>query len=117
MSEVRQARVTVSRGVRCIARCGPTVGLKTGLIFKASYGTSRTWNFGLDLNETVGGGADTGTLETDLSKLVRGRRGFHRSVYSGFHSAAARAVIDRCDLRDRRPRAFQQRSQSGGGGI
>lgn len=46
-------------------------GLKTALSFKASYDTSGTWNFGLDLTETAGGGADTGTLETDLHKLVR----------------------------------------------
>ncbi len=46
-------------------------GLKTALSFKASYDTSGTWNFGLDLSETAGGGADTGMLETDLNKLVR----------------------------------------------
>lgn len=46
-------------------------GLKTALSFKASYDTSGAWNFGLDLTETAGGGADTGTLETDLHKLVR----------------------------------------------
>lgn len=41
-------------------------GFKTALSFKASYDTSGTWNFGLDLTETAGGGADTGKLETDL---------------------------------------------------
>lgn len=46
-------------------------GLKTALSFKASYDTSGTWNFGLDLTETAGGGADTGKLETDLNKLAR----------------------------------------------
>ena len=46
-------------------------GLKTALSFKASYDTAGTWNFGLDLTETAGGGADTGMLETDLNKLVR----------------------------------------------
>ncbi len=46
-------------------------GLKTALSFKASYTSSGTWNFGLDLAETAGGGADTGVLETDLGKLVR----------------------------------------------
>jgi hypothetical protein len=46
-------------------------GLKTALSFKASYDAAGTWNFGLDLTETAGGGADTGTLETDLNKLVR----------------------------------------------
>jgi hypothetical protein len=46
-------------------------GLKTALSFKASYDTGGTWNFGLDLTETAGGGADTGMLETDLNKLAR----------------------------------------------
>lgn len=45
-------------------------GLKTALSFKASYDTSGTWSFGLDLTETAGGGADTGMLETDLHKLA-----------------------------------------------
>ncbi len=44
--------------------------LKTALSFKASYDTSGSWTFGLDLSEVQGGGADTGTLETDLRKLV-----------------------------------------------
>lgn len=44
--------------------------LKTALSFKASYDSTGTWNFGLDLAESAGGGADTGTLETDLVKLV-----------------------------------------------
>lgn len=46
-------------------------GLKTALSFKASYDTGGTWNFGLDLTETAGGGAGTGMLETDLNKLTR----------------------------------------------
>jgi len=46
-------------------------GLKTALSFKASYDVSGTWNFGLALAETPGGGADTGMLETDLGKLVK----------------------------------------------
>lgn len=46
-------------------------GLKTALSFKASYDSSGAWNFGLDLSESTGGGADTGVLETDLSKVVR----------------------------------------------
>lgn len=55
----------------------PTAGqrllkaLKTALSFKASYNASGTWNFGLDLSGSSGGGADTGVLETDLAKLVR----------------------------------------------
>lgn len=45
-------------------------GLKTALSFKASYDLTGTWNFGLDLSEASGGGADTGLLDTDLKKLV-----------------------------------------------
>lgn len=45
--------------------------LKTAASFKASYDTSGTWSFGLDLTDTTGGGADTGVLETDLTKLLR----------------------------------------------
>lgn len=45
--------------------------LKTALSFKASYDTAGTWNFGVDLSEVAGGGADTGTIETDLRKVVR----------------------------------------------
>lgn len=46
-------------------------GLKTALSFKASYDASGTWNFGVDLADVSGGGANTGMLETDLAKLVR----------------------------------------------
>jgi hypothetical protein len=46
-------------------------GLKTALSFQASYDATGAWSFGLDLSETPGGGADTGSLETDLTKLVR----------------------------------------------
>jgi hypothetical protein len=45
--------------------------LKTAMSFKASYDSSGTWNFGIDLSESAGGGANSGTLETDLMKLVR----------------------------------------------
>jgi hypothetical protein len=45
--------------------------LKTALSFKASYDSTGSWNFGLDLSEAGGGGADTGTLESDLGKLLR----------------------------------------------
>ena len=45
--------------------------LKTAISFKASYDSGGTWNFGVDLSETRGGGADTGTFETDLRKLVQ----------------------------------------------
>lgn len=44
--------------------------LKTALSFKASYDATGTWNFGVDLSDIGGGGADTGTLETDLRKLI-----------------------------------------------
>lgn len=44
--------------------------LKTALSFKASYDSAGTWNFGLDLSNISGGGADTGVLETDLRKLI-----------------------------------------------
>jgi len=46
-------------------------GLKTALSFKASYDSVGSWNFGLDLSDTSGGGADTGSLEGDLSKLMK----------------------------------------------
>ncbi len=45
--------------------------LKTILSFKASYDTSGTWSFGLDLGDQPGGGADTGEFEADLAKLLR----------------------------------------------
>lgn len=45
-------------------------GLKTALSFKASYDIGGTWNFGLDLSDVGGGGADTGLFETDLRKLL-----------------------------------------------
>jgi hypothetical protein len=45
--------------------------LKTALSFQASVDMTGTWSFGLDLTNSAGGGADTGTLETDLSKLAR----------------------------------------------
>jgi len=44
--------------------------LKTALSFKASYDATGTWTFGVDLAGTPGGGADTGTLDTDLKKLI-----------------------------------------------
>lgn len=46
-------------------------GLKTAASFKASYDSTGTWNFGLDLADTPGGGANTGLLETDLAKLAK----------------------------------------------
>lgn len=46
-------------------------GLKTALSFKASYDSAGSWNFGIDLADSSGGGADTGSLESDLNKLLR----------------------------------------------
>lgn len=45
--------------------------LKTALSFKASVDAAGAWTFGLDLTDISGGGADTGLLDTDLSKLVK----------------------------------------------
>lgn len=45
--------------------------LKTALSFKASYDSTGTWNFGVDLSEVTGGGADSGLLETDLKKIIK----------------------------------------------
>lgn len=44
--------------------------LKTAVSFKASYDATGVWNFGVDLADAPGGGADTGVLEADLSKLL-----------------------------------------------
>ncbi len=46
-------------------------GLRTALSFKASYDSTGTWSFGLDLADAPGGGANSGVLETDLTKLVK----------------------------------------------
>ena len=45
--------------------------LKTAVSFKASYDALGTWNFGLNLSDSPGGGANTGTFESDLGKLLR----------------------------------------------
>lgn len=45
--------------------------LKTAVSFKASVDPTGTLSFGLDLTESAGGGADSGSIEIDLSKLVR----------------------------------------------
>lgn len=45
--------------------------LKTALSFKASYDSTGTWNFGLDLSGQPAGGADSGSLEADLGKVLR----------------------------------------------
>jgi hypothetical protein len=45
--------------------------LKTALSFRATVDPTGAWTFGLDLSESPGGGADTGSLEADLAKLVR----------------------------------------------
>lgn len=46
--------------------------LKTAMSFKMSYDLQgNAWNFGVDLSESRGGGADSGLLESDLEKLVQ----------------------------------------------
>lgn len=45
--------------------------LKTASSFKASYDSAGTWNFGLDLSGQPNGGADSGSIEADLGKLLR----------------------------------------------
>lgn len=45
--------------------------LRTAASFKASYDSAGTWSFGLDLTNVAGGGADSGVLETDLTKLIK----------------------------------------------
>ena len=45
--------------------------LKTFLSFNASVTSEGTWTFGLDLDGDAGGGADSGALDLDLSKVVR----------------------------------------------
>ena len=52
------------------AGAGVLKALKTALSFKASYDITGTWSFGLDLHDAAGGGADTGTFESDLGKLL-----------------------------------------------
>ena len=46
-------------------------GLKTALsFFRVTIDSSGSWSFGLDLDDVAGGGADTGEIDADLSKLV-----------------------------------------------
>lgn len=45
--------------------------LKTFASFRASVTTEGVWTFGLDLDSVAGGGADSGTLDLDLSRVVR----------------------------------------------
>ena len=46
-------------------------GLKTALsFFRVTVDSSGTWSFGLDLDDVAGGGADTGDIDADLSKLI-----------------------------------------------
>ena len=44
--------------------------LKTMASFRASVDPSGAWSFGLDLSQVGGGGADTGVLEVDLTKVL-----------------------------------------------
>ena len=46
--------------------------LKTALSFRATYDTTGSWTFGLELDdEEDGGGADSGVFERDLGRLLR----------------------------------------------
>lgn len=45
--------------------------LKTFTSFRASVTGDGVWTFGLDLESVAGGGADSGRLDLDLSKVVR----------------------------------------------
>lgn len=45
--------------------------LRTALSFKASVDSAGTWTFGIDLSKAGGGGADSGTIELDLTTLTR----------------------------------------------
>lgn len=45
--------------------------LKTFLSFNASVTSDGTWTFGLNLDDDAGGGADSGALDRDLTKVVR----------------------------------------------
>jgi hypothetical protein len=45
--------------------------IKTALSFKASYDSTGAWSFGLDLSDAPGGGANTGVLETDMTRFMR----------------------------------------------
>jgi hypothetical protein len=45
--------------------------LKTAVSFRATVDATGTWTFGLDLSNVGAGGADTGILQTDLTKLIR----------------------------------------------
>lgn len=38
--------------------------------FRASVNPNGVWSFGLDLTQVGGGGADTGVLEVDLTKVL-----------------------------------------------
>lgn len=45
--------------------------LKTALSFRASVDPTGSWSFGIDLANASGGGADSGTLDLDLAKVIR----------------------------------------------
>lgn len=45
--------------------------LKTFVSFRASVNPDGVWSFGLDLDAARGGGADSGSLDLDLSKMAR----------------------------------------------
>lgn len=61
--------------------------LKTALSFKASYDSTGTWSFGLDLSGASGGAANSGVLLTDLTKVV------HDVAMAAGESGAGLAVL------------------------
>lgn len=93
----KQLRQMLSEALHAdlVSLAHPTAGrkllraLRTLVSFKASYDVGGTWTFGLDLNDVPGGGADTGSLETDLSQLVR-----DLSAAAGDRSSGLAILID-----------------------
>lgn len=63
--------------------------LKTALSFKASYDSAGTWNFGLDLSGQPSGGADSGSIEADLGKVLH-----DIAVAAGDEGAGLALLID-----------------------
>ena len=72
--------------------------LKTAVSFKASYDTTGTWTFGVDLAGAPGGGADTGILDTDLKKLINDLADAAKRKASGSRSSSTKHQI--CPLRN-----------------
>jgi len=77
----RLSRPTISERLRR--------AIKTVASFRASVDQSGTWTFGLDLEATPGGGANTGALEFDLPRSVH-----DLSDLSGEEGTGVAIVID-----------------------